>query len=73
MDKQDGSSKYTRYFRNAYEAFQAEDWEAFEKMGGFEIGMFETPFEGYQYQYPGCKSHDAANAIYLLSFEYTIV
>ena len=63
----DDTQKYTQFYRNAFEAFQAGDMEAFERLGGLQRGMFdtfETPFVGYKYI--------PQDAVYLTSVEYRI-
>lgn len=63
----DDTQKYTQFYRNAFEAFQAGDMEAFERLGGLQRGMFDTfeaSFVGYKYI--------PQDAVYLTSAEYRI-
>ena len=67
----DDTQKYTQFYRNAFEAFQAGDMEAFVRLSnqanpGF--GIFDSPFEGYRY-----SGQPPKDAIYLSCSEYQIV
>lgn len=66
----DSTQKYTQFYRNTFEAFKAGDMEAFERLGGSRMGMFDDisqkcgVFEGYKYV--------PRDAVYLTSAEYRI-